>query len=87
MYYTSHEVSIQVMILKGIKMKLITKLRLKQGLSQSALAHKANIHPSSLSRIELGKESLRGVRAYRLAEALGWPREPEELFKEVDEGE
>lgn len=69
---------------KGKIMKQIAKLRLEQGLSQAELAHRAGTHPSCISRIESGKEAARGLRAYRLAKALGWTGKPEGLSEEVE---
>lgn len=57
--------------------------RLKQGLSQCKLAQKAGINPTSLSRIETGKEQAFRLRGAKIANALDWKGEVNELFKEV----
>lgn len=61
----------------------ITQERKKQGLSQCKLAQKADVNPTSLSRIEAGKEKAFRLRGERIAKALDWRGEPDELFQEV----
>ena len=57
---------------------------LRQGVSQRELAEKAHVNEASLSRICNGKEPAYPKRGKRIAEALGWSRDPQELFREVD---
>ena len=61
----------------------VTQERKKQGLSQCKLAQKADVNPTSLSRIESGKEKAFRFRGERIAKALNWDGKPEELFEEV----
>ena len=64
-------------------MKRITYERNRRGWSQAELARRAGIHPTSMSRIENGKEPPYPHRAARLAAALGWDGEPLALFDDV----
>lgn len=63
----------------------VTQERIKQGLSQCKLAQLAGINPTSLSRIESKKEPAFTKRGERIAAALGWEGNAEELFEEVEE--
>ena len=45
-------------------------VRTKRGLSQEALAERADLHRTYISGIELGKRNLGLVNLYRLARAL-----------------
>ena len=56
-----------------------------QGLSQCKLAQKAGICPTSLSRIEAGKEQCGYVRTKRLAKALGCECFGFNLFKDIED--
>jgi len=66
------------------------KLKLKEvreaaGISQSALARRADMHASSVSSIEKGRLEAWPGQRLKLAEALGWPAEDaDELFIDVD---
>ena len=57
---------------------------LRRGVSQRELAERASVSESSLSRICNGKEPAYPRRGKRIAEALGWTGDPQELFEEVD---
>ena len=57
--------------------------RLKKGLSQCKLAQLAGINPTSMSRIEAGKEQAFRLRGAKIANALDWKGDVNELFKEV----
>jgi transcriptional regulator with XRE-family HTH domain len=59
--------------------------RERKGLSQSQLARKCNIHPSTLSRLEAGKTYAYPKWRRSLARVLGVPAD--ELFAEVNESE
>lgn len=61
----------------------------RRGMSQAKLAHMADINQTSLSRLMLGKEHVYPKWAERIAEAIGWEGNPDELFEEVidDDGE
>ena len=61
--------------------------RRKLGMSQAALARATGANPSSISRIEAGKEPPYPLRARRIADALGWKGDPMELFEEVEDRE
>lgn len=58
---------------------------LKRGVSQRELAERTGVNEASLSRICNGKEPAYPRRGKRIAEALGWAGDPQELFKGVDE--
>lgn len=58
---------------------------LRRGVAQRELAEKAHVNEASLSRICNGKEPAYPRRGKRIAEALGWTGDPEELFEEVSE--
>lgn len=66
---------------------LVTEVRKQQGLSQAALARKAEVNQASMCRIEKGKEPAYSGRGQRIADALGWSGEWSELFEEVDGNE
>lgn len=68
-------------------MKRIVIERKKRGMSQAKLARLADVNQSCMSRIESGKEQAYPHRGKRIAEAIGWEGDPEELFKEVEEDE
>lgn len=61
----------------------LTHRRKLIGVSQAELARMTGAHPTSISRIESGKEPPYPLRAKRIADALGWDGDPMELFKEV----
>lgn len=67
-------------------------LRLKRELhllhmSQAECARRSGINQTSLSRIMMGKEPAYPQRGKRIADAIGWEKDPTELFKEVIENE
>lgn len=70
----------------SMAMKVVEE-RHKLGLSQAALARITGANPSSISRIESGKEPPYPLRARRIAAALGWKGDPMELFEEVKDRE
>lgn len=53
-------------------------------MSQRELAERAHVNEASVSRILHGKEPAYPERGRRIAAALGWTGDPEELFEEVD---
>ena len=57
---------------------------LRRGISQRELAERAHVNETSLSRIIHGREPAYPERGRRIAVALGWTGDPEELFEEVD---
>ena len=57
---------------------------LRRGVSQKELAERAGVNEASLSRICNGKEPAYPKRGKRIADALGWAGDPQELFEEVD---
>lgn len=61
----------------------LTLERKAQGLSQTKLAQRADISPSILSRIVTGKTQVWPGWKTRLARALDWQGDPDELFEEV----
>lgn len=66
-------------------MKRVVLERRKLGWSQAELARQIGANPSSMSRVEKGKEPPYPLRAIRIARALGWEGDPAELFEEVTE--
>ena len=65
-------------------------LRLKSELfrlhmSQAECARRSGVNQTSLSRIISGKEPAYPHRGKRIADAIGWEGEPDELFHEVAE--
>lgn len=64
-------------------MKRVVLERRKLGMSQSKLARAADVNQSCMSRIEAGKEPPYPYRGKRIADALGWEGDPDDLFKEV----
>lgn len=65
-------------------MLVLTKERQNMGLSMSALARKAGMHPSSVSQIENGRLVAYPGQVAKLSKAVGWKGDPAELFEEVD---
>jgi transcriptional regulator with XRE-family HTH domain len=66
-----------------MRRKLITKLRTDKGWSKRELGAHSDVHPARVGQIENDR-----VRPYppelgRLARALGWQGEPEQLIEEV----
>ena len=59
--------------------------RRRRGLSQSQLARLANVHPSTLSRLEAGKEFAYPGWRRRLGRVLGVPGDV--LFEQVEPDE
>lgn len=59
--------------------------RRKMGLSQAALARAAGINQTSMSKVERGLEPAFPYRGKRIAEALGWEGNPDDLFKAWEE--
>jgi transcriptional regulator with XRE-family HTH domain len=51
----------------------LRRFRTETGLSQEALAHSANFHPTEISRLERAVRDPRLSTIVRLAEALGVP--------------
>lgn len=51
--------------------KNLREARLKRGLSQNALARLAEMEPSHITRIEMGKANVGDERRIRIAVALG----------------
>lgn len=63
---------------------LLTQVRKESGLSMSALARKAEMHVSSVSQIESGHLSPYPSQKEKLAKALGWTGDVDELFGEAE---
>ena len=49
----------------------IRRLRLAQGLSQEAVAERANLHRTYIGAVERGERNITLVNAHRIAGALG----------------
>ena len=65
---------------------LLTKVRTEKGLSMSALARMAEMHVSSVSQIENGRLSPYPTQKEKIAKALGWTGDVDELFAESEVG-
>jgi transcriptional regulator with XRE-family HTH domain len=66
---------------------MLTKVREDAGLTKMELSRRANVHPSRVSAIELGRAvpSGHGAEMIRLALAISWPEDPSALLDPVDE--
>ena len=60
-------------------MKLV-EIRKEKGLSQSALARLAELHPATISQIEHGRLKPYPSQMAKIAKALGWEGDAAELF-------
>ena len=56
----------------------------EKGISQAKAARLAEVNSTSLSRIVRGVEPAYPKRGQRIADALGWQGDWEELFEEVN---
>jgi transcriptional regulator with XRE-family HTH domain len=61
----------------------LRQLREGQGLNRAQLARAAAIGDGNYCTLESGMRKPWGPERHRLAEALGWEGDPEELFEEV----
>lgn len=68
-------------------MLVIEKVLKEKGLSQSKAARLADVNASSMSRIVRGLEEPFPLRGQRIANALGWEGDWQDLFGEVEDGE
>ena len=59
-------------------------LRQSQGMSGAELARRVGCNASSISRIENGLEPAYRIRGQKIADALGWTGNVEELWEEVN---
>ena len=66
-------------VLNRLQVELI-----RRGMSQRELAERAHVNEASVSSILHGKAKAYPERGRRIAVALGWTGDPEELFEEVD---
>lgn len=62
----------------------IQEVRVSLGISQAELARRAGINQTSLSRIENGQEPAFPKRGKKIADALGWSGDPDELFEFIE---
>ena len=56
----------------------------RRRMKQVSLTRATGIHEASISRIVNAKEEAYSGRARRIADALGWERDPSELFRELE---
>ena len=63
---------------------LLSKVRAEKGLSMSGLARKAEMHVSSISQIESGRLSPYPSQKEKIAKALDWAGDIDELFEETE---
>lgn len=64
-------------------MRLMTKLREEQNLSKSALSRKANMNASTIGWIESGRYLPYEVQLEKIAAALGYEGDPQDLMNEA----
>ena len=64
-------------------MKRVKQELSAHGITQKELAEKAGIDPATVSRIVNGRTAVYSGWAARIAEALDWAGDAEELFAEV----
>ncbi len=69
-----------------MKILILTREREKRGLSKFALGRIANVHPATVGKIESGRQVPYAPQLTRLAEALEWKGEPQELLEVADDG-
>lgn len=65
-------------------MRRIRYESLRQGMTQADLARRAHVPQPSLSKVNKGDARLTKANLEKVAIALGWSGEPEELYEEVD---
>lgn len=61
----------------------ITKLRMERALTKTKLGALADVHPARVGQVENERVRPYPPELRRLADALGWQGEPEELLEEV----
>lgn len=66
-------------------MRRLTKLREEQGLNKTKLGQMASVHPAYVGQIESGRVVPYLPTLKRIAKALRFKGDPEELLREVDE--
>lgn len=66
-------------------MKNITRQREARTWTRATLGSLANIHPSRIGSIELGRVIPYPVELKRIAKVLRWRGDPERLLEEVDD--
>ena len=59
------------------------ELRVEQGMSQAALARLADLNPSTVCGFESGRLRPYPSQAQKVANALNWDGDPDDLFKDV----
>lgn len=65
-------------------MRPVVMMRKQQGLTQVQLAKKAHVTPLYMSNFETGRGTPDRDQARRVADALGYPGDPMDLFVEID---
>ena len=65
-------------------MILMKKLRKEKGWSGSRLAREAEMNQSSISQIENGRINPYPIQIEKIAKALNWQGDPQELFAETE---
>ena len=63
----------------------LTEIRRDKGLNKTQLAQLATVHPAQIGQIESGRMVPYPPTLKRIAKALGWKGDPEELLEEVAE--
>lgn len=66
-------------------MKLLTRQREAFGWTRRELGARADLHPARVGVIENGRVVPYPIELARLARALGWSGNPEDLLGEVDD--
>lgn len=68
-----------------MKKKRLRAERQRLGLSGLELSRRSRVAPAVISQAELGRLIPYPVQLGRLAEALGWTGDPEELLEDLEE--
>lgn len=63
----------------------LTEIRRDKGLNKTQLGQLATVHPAQIGQIESGRMVPYPPTLKRIAEALSWEGNPEDLLKEVEE--
>ena len=65
--------------------KRVRQIRMSRGWSQAALARKAELNQTTVCNIETGRMVPYPSQLAKVARALGWPGDPGELLKDVND--
>ncbi len=68
-------------------MLILTKEREARGWSRAELGRRSRIHPATIGKVELGRLIPYEVEISRIARALDWQGDPDELLEEVGDAD